>query len=340
VTVSTPVLSSMTTVILHSAHPTSAPSSVPSCAAGSFGEKTHCGQCPPGKYSSIGGQSECTQCPVGTYSDAYGLLTCKKCPWPSYTSFEGQTVCGEIYLMAPFYVWSGLIGFLGLIFLSGIYFVDAEFRMAVFLIMAFPAMDICSDLVYIITNPFISPTMFLLVLASFILPNFMFVWKLYEVGAVPFTVRYYPGFSFGIKSLFWLGRRSSYPTIDGNLSPGVFKEYNDLGKIFLLFVLWIVLIVLQLMNIFGFVLWMIITSPLILLTFIIGIICFQTKVLAVKYVYFAFMFFWTGNDERFAPPKNFKIDPALLNETIFAEFMFETMPQCMFHKSLKMNNYL
>ena len=50
--------------------------------------------------------------------------------------------------------------FFGLFFLSGVYFVESKYRVPVFAIMLFPAMDITSDLVYIIANPCVNSLMF------------------------------------------------------------------------------------------------------------------------------------------------------------------------------------
>jgi hypothetical protein len=245
-----------------------------------------------------------------------------------YSAFEGQTECSAVYLQANSAAWGAIMGFFALLFFCGIANVESKFRAAVFAIMLFPAMDICSDIIYIISNPFISPVFFGLVVASFFLSNGSFIKKLYDDGAVPFTVRFYPGFRYGlVKNLWWLGQRSGYPTIDGELSSLVFDNNDDIMKLFSFIFLWLALIVMQFLTISTFALWMLVTSPLLLLLFIPGVICFQTKVIAVGIVYNTFMYYWTAGD-FIRKSDDYKVDPALLNEAIFAEFMFETMPQC------------
>jgi hypothetical protein len=215
----------------------------------------------------------------------YGLKECKACPWPSYSVFEGQNSCSGFYINTASHVWGSLLGFLCFLFMMGVWQVDGKFRIAVFLIIAFPAMDIISDLIYLLTNPFINRVLFGLMVGSFFVSAFVFIYKLYEVNAVPFTVQYYPGYCF-VNSLFWLSNEvgTSYPTIEGRRTAFLFDKYDDLGKVFSLFMLWLGLIILQVLFVAGFFVWMLVTSPPMIVLYFIGFICFQTKVLAVKQV--------------------------------------------------------
>jgi hypothetical protein len=94
----TVTFTSYTMSIIHSALPTSAPTSMPSCGVGAEGSNVLCTPCNPGYYLSDVGQLKCQECPLDSYSDIFGAENCKQCVSPAAAYQVGSTECNAYYL--------------------------------------------------------------------------------------------------------------------------------------------------------------------------------------------------------------------------------------------------
>ncbi len=91
-------VSSYSVNIIHSAIPTSTPTSQPSCGDGSEGTNVNCVPCNPGFYLSDFNQLNCEPCPLDYYTNVYGSETCTQCPSPRAAYQVGSTECTAYYL--------------------------------------------------------------------------------------------------------------------------------------------------------------------------------------------------------------------------------------------------
>ena len=90
----------------------------------------------------------------------------------------------------------------------------------------------------------------------------------------------------------------------------------------------------QLMTIVTFFLWVFMMTGFMGLWFAAGLFLFATKVMAIRRVHNWWYHVWTGTDKH---DKEVEVDVALLNEALFAEFIFESLPQMVVQS---MNNTL
>lgn len=127
--------------ILHSALPTSTPTSRPSCGAGYVGDNINCVPCEPGTYMSDFTKDVCEPCPLDHYSSAYGAATCTACPSPHGAFEVGSAECTAYYLNYSGQRLQFLIGSFVFLFLFGTVCAGRK-AFAVFAVMLFPAMDV------------------------------------------------------------------------------------------------------------------------------------------------------------------------------------------------------
>ena len=316
--ISTPtVASSYSDRILHSAKPTSYPTSMPSCGRGSEGTNANCMPCTPGNYNPHlqpnGGSAQCIPCEVGLFSPGYGAEYCLECPYPYYSPLEGASRCDGVYLKFTFVQGATLVAILVFIFIVCC-FQAGDAKYLAIGVMSFPTMDILSDLIYIVGQPFSSKILFVVCVCCFAAPNFIFVWKLWGIGAQPgFFLKYYPGSAFLSEDRIF--NKEVGPTI---ASFWWLSQLPNWKQKVLLFPY-------QVLTFFPVFVWMVIFSPFYMLLGVLGIWIFQCKVWAISKIWNSWFRLWSGHD-----PKNYKevqVDTGILNEALFAEFMVETLPQ-------------
>ena len=142
------VASTFTQQLLRTPFPTSVPTSMPSCGAGSKDGTNGCEPCPKGTYRSVDmvhASITCQECPVDTYADEIGLDECKACPLPQATLEKGSISCDSFSLRGDNTVITILFTLIGVILLISNYAAKGD-RLATAVFSLAPSLDFISDL--------------------------------------------------------------------------------------------------------------------------------------------------------------------------------------------------
>ena len=265
--------------------------------------KNLCQLCPPGFYSDEKDSPLCYPAPRGYYVPRAGMTEPLSCDpfYPYYSAVEAQTWCSGVYIN---------ISTLGFWIVSGVYFtiffllllLAHENFLAIFFFNIFPALDLLSDIQYILSTPFYSQGLFYSCVVFIFLPSLMFVHVLLEKGA-PLAM---------FKLLDHIpGCSGSYEILEKELLQIMGGDFGGSP--------W------KLPRSFLFVLWMLICIAFFSPVYIFGAFCYQSKVIAIKPVWDTWILLWTFSNNY--SMEEFQIDTAILNESLFSEFFFETLPQ-------------
>jgi len=292
---------------------------MPSCGVGVYDINGNllnvdgCEQCRAGYYNDRFNVQRCTACPIDYYSASQGAIECTACTRPFATASAkhgGYASCTAIQIGLSVGVTSALVLCLLGLFIGALYFAE-DLKVVAFVIMMFPTLDILSDLAYILSNRYASIPLFVCGIVFFFTPNIIFFHKLNEIGAYPsFCLQYF------YKEESW---------------DGINKLQNKKGiydKVFWIqhetWVNRIVMFPLQCITAIPAVVLICITFPFYFVWSIIGLYIFQCKVLSIGRVWTMWMYVWTGHNGF---RKEVKVDTGILNESLFAEFLSETLPQ-------------
>lgn len=316
--------SSYSVTILHSGFPTSTPTSRPSCGAGYVGDNVNCVPCEPGTFLSDFSKDICEPCPLDYYSSAYGAAICTACPSPKGAYQVGSTHCAAYYLnysgqRLQFFIGSFVFLFLFATICAG------RKAFAVFAVMLFPAMDVTTDIMYLVSTRFYNFPFFIVCMTTLIVPNMWFVTHLYHENAVvPHGVyRSFPGWYFS-ENILWLSMRKGYPMINGKPLSISFDKHDSLPKVLAYYLTWLLVLTGQAVFGVAYFTWLSVMILGMVLWFSVGLFFFATKVMTIRRVHNWWYYVWTGSNKH---DKAVEIDVALLNEALFAEFLFESIPQ-------------
>jgi len=306
--------------------PTSQPSSAPSCTLGSShtGEDGGaCSPCVPGEYiSDLGGV--CQKCPKGEYSSGRGASSCKKCTYPATTVFEGESVCAGYSVHEGATNMAIILSIFAVLTLGPI--LSVEQRFVVLANLVFPALDVFSDMAYLLGNDFYSPILFYACLLFIIFPVVFFVRVLVEEGAVP-------QFHYNIRESFWLkaGRDGDtfyyavFPCFkDGRFPVISCKSHGNLALVFLEGIVWVIALVAQVVSPLIWLLFAIVHTFTLLFWFVLGAFFYMTKTITIGRVWNFWFRVWTGGNEH---ETNVQVDTHALNTCLQHEFYLETLPQ-------------
>jgi len=296
----TPDPASVTTELVHTAHPTSSPTSSPTCQSGSFGKPGQCGPCPPG-YSSPHGSESCIPCPKGMYSKDFGTKECSVCPWPTYTNFEGNSDCLGFNFQLRSKALIIVVAFLLAAFLFTIYFAN-EKRLVVASLFILPVLDFTSDVAYFLSSPFAGTANFALCALAFAFPNTLIFWKMSQIGAGVFIFNLFPGFKLFTKPrLLWLGVSAGRPAINGErisivifgeTYPLTFDNHDTLLKAGLYILSWALMLGLQTIFFMCFFIWFGISLMYLVPVILFGTFAIQCKVNNRPFRFVIFGSFW------------------------------------------------
>lgn len=318
----------------------------------------NCQPCPRGYFQPSAHQAVCLKCEIGYYSDTAGSDACTKCPYPFTNFMEGQHKCMAVSIAASSTECLGLIIVVIILFVgSTLQAGSANACLISFSIMMFPAVDIFSDILYVMTAKFFNWKIAGLAIFFIVMPNTLFVFKLYEQRAWPnLFVIPYPGHKYTDKKTIFL-------SLDDDNNVCVNNEPIP-GAAVILYA------ILQVLNIMLATAWacfniVFVLAPL----FCLGIFFFQTKVMAVIPISNFWYGTWTGKrasyqlrdaagnivhvttadapvwrwftpgywkERYFGKNAGVEVDPGVLNESLFAEFCLETIPQLILQL---LNNY-
>ena len=290
------------TVIVKSALPTGTPTSQPSCGTGSEIDGDGCKYCGPGYITPIYNTESCIPCPTGYYAEGKRNFECTPCTYPWTTVFEGSSSCEAVWFNVDRNFIITLFGVLVALFLFSLS-MAGKARFPAFVMMSFPALDILTDLIYLASSKYYN--IYLLGPGFFFTfaPNFLFIAKLYELKAhCGLFLDYYPVFWFQNDRRVWW----------------IHDHFNE--------DLWWLLVPVQLVLFVTFVAWIVLVLPFYAFWFVLGLYFFQSKCLSVTPLRNIWYRVWTGTNDHETDPL-LLVDPAVLNESLFAEFLSETLPQ-------------
>ncbi len=217
------------------------------------------------------------------------------------------------------------------LFIYGTTFAN-EYKYACLAAMLFPALDVISDFIYLISNTFFRESVFWLCLAFFVSSNSIFVYELIKTGSRPrdsyvITALQWHKFQFAV----FLGHENGFPTVYGKVSQYVFTTNDNILKLVSFYIVWAIYVVIQiavliaqLVQLFLMAMLTAIFDPFIVFWLLAGFYLFQTKLLSIRPIWNYWFKVWTGTDKF---DKKNMIDFHLLNESFLAEFLLETTPQ-------------
>ena len=168
---------------------------------------------------------------VQKYNDVAGSTGCASCAWPATTLHTGSTECSYTsinYDINQLYIAASCLVTFYAICLS----VSKVRSPALLAFTVFPAMDVISDILYLLQTTFKNKLLFGACILFIILPNFMFMRKMYEIGAlIPRFLITLPAFFYN-GAFIWLGTKEGFPVYRYSNNPIgwiiKFKEHDSL----------------------------------------------------------------------------------------------------------------
>ena len=188
----------------------------------------------------------------------------------------------------------------------------------------FPALDILTDTLYLVQTTFFSPILAYFVAFFIIAPNIVFSIKLYNIGALK------PQFLIPLPTqrFLWLGVDKGFPTAYGARLGISFERHDTLLKLISYWISWALVIALQLacLAVFSMIALpaLAVHLPFYIVWLFIGFFLHQTKSLAIGKIWTLWFRVWTGTNKY---ELTALVDTGFMNESLFAEFVFETLPQ-------------
>ncbi len=324
VSVSGVSVSSYVVGVSHSALPTSFPTSQPTCGIGSSQNSVSgCTQCAIGYYTDKLNANLCSICPIDTYNTAVGSDHCDACPAFRANTAEGSNDCHCIYLHTSSIAYYTFVAIVLIIVASSLIFAGENVYI-MFMLTFFPILDITTDLIYILSMKFWNFELFISAICFFILPSLMHIYQLIKLGARP-TLKEFILTELLECDLIWLTiTRNGFPLINGQRSSLSFDAHDGADKLFAYWLLWIALVVLQAGFLVMAAMWYLVAFLFLVIWISIGLLLFQTKMLAIGKVWNTYFYYLTQSSDF---DKEIELDATVLNESLFFEFLLETIPQ-------------
>eukprot|EP01033_Poteriospumella_lacustris_P007904 gene7903-5681_t len=281
--------------------------------------------CSAGTYVTPGGASFCTECDLGYYSDEADAASCTRCPYPWTSIHTGQTKCTGI-LMLP----EGSVTTLALILTAMAVVVlvcmyHGQQRVAIFINLVFPTLDVFSDLAYLTTNEFYNLALFVVCFVSIAIPTISFMKSLWERGARP-------SLYVKLRDSWWLRAGNDqdhvyYPLFpffaaNGHRLPLLSStEHSSFASVLMEGLAWVCAIVAQVAT---FV--VVIPANVLFLGFwfVVGAFLHLSKMITIGSVWNVWFQIWTQSDLH---ATDVDVDTAELIVCLEEEFLTETIPQ-------------
>ena len=334
---------------------THVPTSAPTCGVGSGGAPGSCETCVMGFYSKYGPKGYyCEPCRAGEYNTESGSTNCSSCPYPSASLWEGKSTCdGVCVCLGRFTLVIIFVGMLGSFFLTVLIATkeSIDTMIACILLMIVPCLDFVTDVTYILGHPMYNKYLFDSIVFTFIFSNGYFCYYLWKKGKMPslhFFKYLRENYRFLWLEVKWLtmdGRSEEeveedgdevnnhvwipHPSARGNRL--TFGALDEVHKFLWLLFIWSVSVISQLSTctlLFVSLLVSILCDVVILsVCLLIGIFCFQTKVVSIRPVRKMWFYVWSGENQNVLDDSEKFVDTKLLNEAIFCEMLLESVPQ-------------
>lgn len=281
--------------------------------------------CSAGQYVSPEGASFCSECAVGYYSAESNALSCARCAYPTTSIREGQTTCSGILLLPEggLTTLSLVLSAMAAVVLVCMY--HGRQRVAIFVNLLFPTLDVFSDLAYLTTNEFYNVALFAACFVSIAIPTATFVKALVERRALPRLV-------VPLRRSWWLRAGNEADHIyfplfpcfadnGGRLPLLSSTEHSTFASVLLEGVAWLVAIAAQAAtfavvlpaNVLALAAW-----------FVVGAFLHLSKMITIGSVWNVWFAFWTQSD---AHATEVDVDTAELIQSLEEEFLTETIPQ-------------
>ena len=299
------------------------------CPAGYYSpfDSSECSRCEPGTFAAAPGSATCTECDKGFYAGAAGMTQCNMCSWPRTTVFPGQRECGAFAINLSF-TQQVIFGVVTIVVYLSCCALTRKPDLVAFSI--FPCLDVMSDLLYLLQNTFYNEAVFIACIVSIVLPNTLFLRLVIKMGALtPHILLPVPAFMED-GTLLWLGYQHGYPLFRGERLSFSFDKHDSILKAVAYWVVWSVCIALQAMCVFILVLlyapYLAFQIPFCALWLLFGFFLYQIKMMAVGRVWTVWFRLWRRRDNG-KHDSTVLIDTGIMNESLFAEFLSETVPQ-------------
>lgn len=252
------------------------------------------------------------------------MTECLLCPYPTTNLQEGMTECPNYSINISTTIVSSSLTAFAVIFLFSLVAAGRK-MLTVLCIMTLPTLNALTNLVYLLCFVFVNEMTFKCYIFAYLCPNLYFIYKLIKLRSLPKVYIPFPLNSLlGVKNTLWLSTDRGYPLIDGQFSSMSFDSHDNIPKGVLYVTLWLILIFVQFWWLFIFFMWFSITNgPLVFTWFAIGVFLVQSKVISIGKIWSAWFRVWDGTDYFH---KSLDLDTALLNESLFADFVLQASP--------------
>jgi hypothetical protein len=198
-------------------------------------------------------------------------------------------------------------------------------------------MDVNTDLLYGLVEKFYNRTLFYLSIFFYVLPNFAFIVQLRNVR--PYVMS--PLFLKFLKDNFiWLGVTEWRPTYHNEPLLNCIPNHDNIFFVLAYILKWIVFVILQILSIIVMILLIILSIPCQIYWFLLGLILFQSKSIAINSIWNKWFYIYSG-DVNIEQKEDGEIDLSFLHRSKLLEFVLESGPQLVIQtiNNLKINSF-
>lgn len=283
------------------------------------------GNCTAGHYVSPSGSSFCSKCSLGYYSTEDNSMGCSECSYPWTSIHEGQSSCQGILLAPEGSITNVALVFTAMAVVVMVCMYHGKQRVAIFMNLVFPTLDVFSDLAYLMTNEFYNVILFYACFASIAIPAIMFSKTLVERRARP-------SLYVKLRDSWWLRAGNDqdhiyYPIFpffasnDGRLPFLSSREHSTFGSVLMEGIAWLLAITAQIAT---FV--VVIPANILFLNFwyVVGAFLHMSKMITIGKVWNLWFQVWTQSTTH---STDVDVDTAELIQFLEEEFLTETIPQ-------------
>jgi len=280
------------------------------CPAGSYSKNVvniECTMCTHGHYAPTKASSTCYACQAGEVCEDQGCTECYqcdkqyyisdgkcvRCPYPM-VSIPGTTYgCNYVNLMIPKYTIIAIAAPIFVLYLFGLLYTMSDKKdkfdsfkiyLGIFMITFLPLLDLITDLIYILTNDFYNPAVFVVSVFFFVFPMTLF-----------------------FKYLYAKNIRARFPIIK---IPDTlfFDKYDNILKIVISGIVQFPYIVINL--------------PFLLPMLLYGVFLYVTKLFSITRIKRFWLFLWTGieQDEFLEVADPYTLNECIYNTILFESF--------------------
>lgn len=284
-----------------------------------------CGYCNAGEYY-IESTRECVLCSPSTYNPTpttptNNITECTTCPQCYSTNgMHGQTSCNFFLLENHLWIVYWVLGTTTALYLICWLFAG-EVSVVIFVNMMLPMADQLTDILYVMNENFYNELFFAFAAFFLVAPCAVFVYELMREGNIPV-------FTYLPYTVLWLGvSKGNVPTVSGQ--PILVKASDDNATqsihILQLVVLWPSMLLLQAVTLCITLVWILLYFIFMLFWITVGSILYHSRTLAVGKI--RRMWYTVLLQDDVFGDDIATIDVEVLNRTLFAGFVFETLPQ-------------